>query len=44
MNRHPFSLLFGKEDLLLLRPEWRETMLLLAGILFLQGKAKVDGL
>jgi len=36
--------LFGKEDLPLLHPEWRGTMLLLAGMLFLQSEAKVDRL
>ena len=28
----------------LYRPEWRETVLLLAGVLYVQGQAKVDGL
>jgi hypothetical protein len=31
-------------DLVLHRPEWREPVLLLAGVLYLQGEAKVNGL
>ena len=35
---------FGQETPALYRSEWRETVLLLAGVLYLQGQDKVDGL
>jgi formylglycine-generating enzyme required for sulfatase activity len=34
----------GDQPPVLYRPEWRETVLLLAGVLYLQGQDKVDGL